>query len=78
MCTCDTGYQQQLKVSMRQINPVQCTDQKCIPSYVSLYGWRQCMCGGHIGWIPGFVCDVCGLSILGVSAGHVRDDPGRS
>lgn len=29
-------------------------------------------------YVPGFVCDLCGLSILEVSAGHVRDDPGRS
>lgn len=29
----------------------------------------------HPAQIPPFVCDVCGLSILGVSAGHVRDDP---
>lgn len=29
-------------------------------------------------YVPGYVCDLCGLSILEVSAGHVRDDPGRS
>lgn len=42
-------------------------------------GTIYCMCGCtsciHT-WVC--VCDVCGLSILGVSAGHVRDDPGRS
>lgn len=36
---CDAGYQQQLSVSMRQINPVQCTDQKFISSRVALCVW---------------------------------------
>lgn len=71
-----------LRVSVRQINWVQCTDQKLISFYVSLCVWLNVLhhirvAAGPV-QIPGFVCDVCGLYVLGVSAGHVRDDPGRS
>lgn len=38
---CDAGYQQQLNVSMRQINPVQRTDQKFISSRVALCVWTH-------------------------------------
>lgn len=43
MCAraCDAGYLQQLNVSMRQINPVQRTDQKFISSRVALCVWTH-------------------------------------